>query len=115
MDIILIFLPVIIDLIRECFSEDQEEMKRRLRNPGSRALVRMARAVARERGLTSRQYFNQRHALKAEVLERCLNLTDEECKLIHDEYLDDRGPLYRETTTDAHEGFSVPNRRSFPN
>jgi hypothetical protein len=78
--IILQLLPVIMEVINGCNTDDDAVLVQRLKNPGPFAVLRLARAVGEERGIYGREWRQQRSSIIAEVRQAASSLTDDEAR-----------------------------------
>ena len=78
--IIIQLLPVIMELINQCNSDDDSVLVQRIKNPGPFAIMRLAREVAKERGIYGREWRRQRFTIMDEVRKTAASLSDSEAK-----------------------------------
>ena len=78
--IIISLLPVIMEVINQCNSDDDSVLIQRIKNPGPFATMRLAREVAKERGIYGREWRRQRFAIIEEVRQSAASLSDSEAK-----------------------------------
>lgn len=76
--VIIQLLPVIMELINKCNTDDDVELARRIKNPGPFATVILARELAETRGIRGREWRQQRRQLINEVRDTASNMTDDE-------------------------------------
>ena len=78
--IIISLLPVIMEVINQCNSDDDSVLIQRIKNPGPFATMRLAREVAKERGIYGREWRRQRFTIMEEVRKTAASLSDSEAK-----------------------------------
>ena len=76
--IIIQLLPVIMEVINQCNSDDDTVLIQRIKNPGPFATMRLAREVAKERGIYGREWRRQRFNIIEEVRQSAASLSDSE-------------------------------------
>ena len=76
--ILIQLLPVIMEVMNQCNTDDDAEMMQRIKNPGPFATMRIAREVAKERGIYGIEWRRQRSSIIAEVQKSAASLSDSE-------------------------------------
>lgn len=76
--VIIQLLPVIMEVINKCNTDDDVELARRIKNPGPFQVAILARELAESRGIRGRDWRQQRRQIMDEVRSTASNMTDDE-------------------------------------